>query len=156
MTETELLEDERVQKFAKEYVRDLVVCFSNTMSMKFNNNIERYKKYRIAYAKLLESAKDKKRLTKDVVAALKKLRKFFTANFALPKKLQMKVYDKTTKKHVRVPFKVLKCLVSRASKGIFKLREHGRDAYSGYQFKNYYTVTFSQIDRLMNYINKKG
>lgn len=67
----------------------------------------------------------------------------------------MKVYDKTTKKRIRVPFKVLKCLVLRASDGMFKLREHGRDAYSGYQFKNYYTVKFSEIDRLMKSINKK-
>lgn len=87
MTENEFYTDSRIREYAKEYVRDLIVCFSNTMSTKFNNNIERYKKCRIAYAKLLESAKDKKRLTKDVVAALKKLRKFFTANFTLPKKL---------------------------------------------------------------------
>lgn len=63
------------------------MCFSNTLSTKFNNDIERYKKCRINYAKLLEKAKNKKRLTKDIVAILKKFRKFFTANFALPKKL---------------------------------------------------------------------
>lgn len=67
----------------------------------------------------------------------------------------MKVYDKETKKRVRVPVKVLKWHVSQASKGIFRLLEHGRDAYSGYQFKNYYSVKFSEIDRLMNFINKK-
>ncbi len=44
----------------------------------------------------------------------------------------MKVYDKTTKKRVRVPIKVLKWHISKVSSGIFKLMEHGRDAYSGY------------------------
>ena len=154
MTDTEFYIDSRIREYAKEYVRDLVVCFGNTIAEKLNNDIERYKKYRVVYAKLLESAKDKKRLTKDVVTALKKLRKFFTANFALPRKLQMKVYDKTTKKRVRVPIKVLKWHVSKVSSGIFRLMEHGRDAYSGYQFKNYYTVKFAEIDRLMNFINK--
>ena len=87
MTDTEFYIDSRIREYAKEYVRDLVVCFGNTIAEKLNNDIERYKKYRVVYAKLLESAKDKKRLTKDIVTALKKLRKFFTANFALPRKL---------------------------------------------------------------------
>ena len=154
MTEIELYKDERVRKFAKDFVLDLIKSFGTTIETKFGGDIERYKKCRIAYAKLLEKAKDKKKLDNDTVGSLKKLRKLFTSNFALPRKLQMMIYDKQTKKHVRVSKTVLRWYVYVVSKGIFKLHEHGRDAYSGYQFKNYYTVKFSEIDRLMKFIHK--
>lgn len=155
MTETELYKDERVWKFAADFVNDLIKDFSNTIETKFHGDIARYKKCRIVYAKLLETAKGKKKLDNDTVCTLKKFRKLFTSSFALPRKLQMTIYDKETKKRVRISKTILRSCVSKASKGIFKLHEHGRDAYSGYQFKNYYTVKFSEIDRLMKFINKK-
>lgn len=87
MTEIELYKDERVKKFAKDFVLDLIKSFSIAIETKFGDDIERYKKCRIAYAKLLEKAKNKKKLDKDIVSSLKKLRKLLTANFALPRKL---------------------------------------------------------------------
>ena len=158
---TSMLEkDIRVQKYAHDYAVLLVQHFVSVVESKYNRDFDQYKSRRLAYAKILEEAKKKNffKLDKDTWTKLKNLRLAFTRNFALPKPLKLVIYDKDLKKNTRVPFKVLKSLVHNMLQGLFTVKRHGRDKYSGLQFKDYYMVDYTRIDEIKRYYekNKEG
>lgn len=157
MKEIDYYIDARVKQFAKDYAVSLAKHFRTVIHNKYNDSFDLYKSRRLAYAKLLSEAKKKNfsNLDNKTLSMLKKLRKEFTSMFALPKPLKFSVYDKETKKMTRVPLKALKCHVSKHFRSLFKIKQHGRDKYSGWQFKDYYVVDYNRIDELKKLSEEK-
>ena len=157
MKENDYYTDTRIKQFAKDYSVLLAIHFKNVIDTCYNHNFDIYKRKRIDYAKLLEEAKKKnfEKLDTEMLSKLKKLRKEFTSRFALPKRLKLTVYDKDTKKNINIPFTILKSHVSKHFRSLFKIKRHGRDKYSGWQFKDYYVVDYNRIDELKKLAEEK-
>ena len=157
MKEIDYYIDARVKQFAKDYAVSLAKHFRTVIHDKYNDSFDLYKSRRLAYAKLLEEAKKKNfsKLDRETLTKMKKFRKEFTSRFALPKPLKLSVYDKETKKMARVPLKALKQHVSKHFRNLFKIKRHGRDKYSGWQFKDYYVVDYNRIDELKKLAEEK-
>lgn len=157
MKEIDYYTDARIKQFARDYAVLLARHFKNVIDACYNHSFDLYKRRRLDYAKLLEEAKKKnfRNLDTELLSKLKKLRKEFTSRFALPKQLKLSVYDKETKKMARVPLKALKWHVSKHFRSLFKIKQHGRDKYSGWQFKDYYTVDYMRIDELKKLSGEK-
>ena len=157
MKENDYYTDTRIKQFAKDYSVLLAKHFRTVIHDKYNDSFDLYKSRRLAYSKLLSEAKKKNfsKLDTKTLSTLKKLRKEFTSMFALPKPLQLSIYDKETKKMVRVPFKALKQHISKHFRNLFKIKRHGRDKYSGWQFKDYYVVDYNRIDELKKLAEEK-
>lgn len=157
MKENDYYTDTRIKQFAKDYSVLLAIHFKNVIDTCYNHSFDIYKRKRIDYAKLLEEAKKKnfEKLDTEMLSKLKKLRKEFTSRFALPKRLKLTVYDKDTKKNINIPFTILKSHVSKHFRSLFKIKRHGRDKYSGWQFKDYYIVDYNRIDELKKLAEEK-
>ena len=157
MKENDYYTDTRIKQFAKDYSVLLAIHFKNVIDTCYNHSFDIYKRKRIDYAKLLEEAKKKnfEKLDTEMLSKLKKLRKEFTSRFALPKRLKLTVYDKDTKKNINIPFTILKSHVSKHFRSLFKIKRHGRDKYSGWQFKDYYVVDYNRIDELKKLAEEK-
>ena len=157
MKEKDYYTDTRIKQFAKDYSVLLAKHFKNVIDTCYNHNFDLYKRKRLDYAKLLEEANKKNFniLDTELLSKLKKLRKEFTSRFALPKRLKLTVYDKDTKKNINIPFTILKSHVSKHFRNLFKIKRHGRDKYSGWQFKDYYVVDYNRIDELKKLAEEK-
>ena len=157
MKENDYYTDTRIKQFAKDYSVLLAIHFKNVIDTCYNHSFDIYKRKRLDYAKLLEEAKKKNfnMLDHELLSKLKKLRKEFTSRFALPKRLKLTVYDKDTKKNINIPFTILKSHVSKHFRSLFKIKRHGRDKYSGWQFKDYYVVDYNRIDELKKLAEEK-
>ena len=157
MKENDYYTDARIKQFAKDYSVLLARHFKNVIDTCYNHSFDLYKRRRLDYAKLLEEAKKKNfdNLDTELLFKLKKLRKEFTSRFALPKPLKLSVYDKETKKMARVPLKALKWHISKHFRSLFKIKQHGRDKYSGWQFKDYYVVDYTRLDELKKLSEEK-
>ena len=157
MKENDYYNDTRIKQFAKDYSVLLAKHFKNVIDTCYNHNFDLYKRKRLDYAKLLEEASKKNFniLDTELLSKLKKLRKEFTSRFALPKRLKLTVYDKDTKKNINIPFTILKSQVSKHFRNLFKIKRHGRDKYSGWQFKDYYVVDYNRIDELKKLAEEK-
>ena len=157
MKENDYYTDTRIKQFAKDYSVLLAIHFKNVIDTCYNHSFDIYKRKRLDYAKLLEEAKKKNfnMLDPELLSKLKKLRKEFTSRFALPKRLKLTVYDKDTKKNINIPLTVLKWHVSKHFRNLFKIKRHGRDKYSGWQFKDYYVVDYNRIDELKKLAEEK-
>ena len=157
MKENDYYTDTRIKQFAKDYSVLLAIHFKNVIDTCYNHSFDIYKRKRLDYAKLLEEAKKKNfnMLDPELLSKLKKLRKEFTSRFALPKRLKLTVYDKDTKKNINIPFTILKSHVSKHFRSLFKIKRHGRDKYSGWQFKDYYVVDYNRIDELKKLAEEK-
>ena len=55
----------------------------------------------------------------------------------------------------RVPLKALKWHISKHFRSLFKIKPHGRDKYSGWQFKDYYVVDYTRLDELKKLSEEK-
>ena len=157
MKENDYYTDTRIKQFAKDYSVLLAIHFKNVIDTCYNHSFDIYRRKRLDYAKLLEEAKKKNFnvLDPELLSKLKKLRKEFTSRFALPKRLKLTVYDKDTKKNINIPFTILKSHVSKHFRSLFKIKQHGRDKYSGWQFKDYYVVDYNRIDELKKLAEEK-
>lgn len=157
MKENDYYTDTRIKQFAKDYSVLLAIHFKNVIDTCYNHSFDIYKRKRLDYAKLLEEAKKKNfnMLDHELLSKLKKLRKEFTSRFALPKRLKLTIYDKDTKKNINIPFTILKSHVSKHFRNLFKIKQHGRDKYSGWQFKDYYVVDYNRIDELKKLAEEK-
>ena len=157
MNENDYYTDARIKQFARDYAVLLARHFKNVIDTCYNHSFDLYKRRRLDYAKLLEEAKKKnfENLDIELLSKLKKLRKEFTSRFALPKRLKLTVYDKETKKNVNIPLSVLKWHVSKHFRSLFKIKQHGRDKYSGWQFKDYYVVDYTRLDELKKLSEEK-
>ena len=157
MKENDYYTDTRIKQFAKDYSVLLAIHFKNVIDTCYNHSFDIYKRKRLDYAKLLEEAKKKNfnMLDPELLSKLKKLRKEFTSRFALPKRLKLTVYDKDTKKNINIPFTILKSHVSKHFRSLFKIKRHGRDKYSGWQFKDYYVVDYNRINELKKLAEEK-
>lgn len=157
MKENDYYTDTRIKQFAKDYSVLLAIHFKNVIDTCYNHSFDIYKRKRLDYAKLLEEAKKKNfnMLDPELLSKLKKLRKEFTSRFALPKRLKLTVYDKDTKKNINIPLTILKQHVSKHFRNLFKIKQHGRDKYSGWQFKDYYVVDYNRIDELKKLAEEK-
>ena len=157
MKENDYYTDTRIKQFAKDYSVLLAIHFKNVIDTCYNHSFDIYKRKRLDYAKLLEEAKKKNfnMLDHELLSKLKKLRKEFTSRFALPKRLKLTIYDKDTKKNINIPFTILKSHVSKHFRNLFKIKRHGRDKYSGWQFKDYYVVDYNRIDELKKLAEEK-
>lgn len=157
MKEIDYYTDARVKQFARDYAVSLAKHFRTVIHDKYNDSFDLYKSRRLAYAKLLSEAKKKNFSNLDIktLSKLKKFRKEFTSRFALPMLLKLTVYDKDSKKNVNIPARVLKWHVSKHFNSLFTIKQHGRDKYSGWQFKDYYTVDYMRIDELKKLSGEK-
>ena len=157
MKENDYYNDTRIKQFTKDYSVLLAIHFKNVIDTCYNHSFDIYKRKRLDYAKLLEEAKKKnfEKLDTELLSKLKKLRKEFTSLFALPKRLKLTVYDKDTKKNINIPFTILKSHVSKHFRNLFKIKRHGRDKYSGWQFKDYYVIDYNRIDELKKLAEEK-